>query len=280
VRDYPQAIWSLLVRLNDYRVQDGEEPLAPDPRLSAVATAWAREAVTQRDPGGDPELAQKLPGDAVLVSDEIFLVDTSDPEMAASTVAGNWYLWANTGVTDVGIGVAETRGSGDVHRYAVYVISAAIERRGPASGEAVLYRFFRPETGTHFYSTSVSERNSVVRSWIYRYEGPVGFVQTRSSTAPGTRALHRFLQPGTGTHFYTSTASERDAVLTYPQYRSEGAAARVLTTAGAGRVPVYRFFRPGTGTHLYTSSAAERDAVKQLPEYTYEGIAFYLRPYS
>jgi hypothetical protein len=281
VRDYPQAIWALLTALNDYRVQDGEAPVVQDPRLSAVATAWAREAVTRRDPGGDPDLPQKLPGGTALLSDEIFLVDTETPEQAAFSVAvSSWYLWNDMGVTDVGVGVAETQGSGGVHRYAVYVIATAVDRRGPAPGEATLYRFFRPDTGTHFYSASESERNSVIRDRIYQYEGPVGFVLTRSSTVPGTQALHRFFQPGIGTHFYTSTAAERDAVLTYPQYRIEGVAARVLTTAGAGRAPVYRFFRPGTGTHLYTSSAAERDAVRQMPEYVDEGTAFFLRPYS
>jgi GNAT superfamily N-acetyltransferase len=281
VRDYPQAVWDLLIPVNSYRVEAGIDPVVQHQGLASIATAWARQAVTQRDPGGDPELLRKLPRDALLISDAVYLVESQTPDMAASIVATSAsFNWDERGVTDVGIGVAEIRGSGDTHHYAVYVIMTAIERRGPAAGEATLYRFFRPDTGTHFYSTSVGERDSVIRSWVYRYEGPVGFVLTRSSTVPGARPLHRFLQPSTGTHFYTSTAAEHDAVLTYPQYRGEGVAAQVLSTAGAGRAPVYRFFRPGTGTHLYTSSTAERDAVLEMPEYVYEGTAFYLRPYS
>ena len=43
----------------------------------------------------------------------------------------------------------------------------------PAAGTIAIYRFYLPSQGTHFYTASASERDSVIAnlSHIYTYEG-------------------------------------------------------------------------------------------------------------
>lgn len=152
----------------------------------------------------------------------------------------------------------------------------------PASAQdaQAVYRFYNHETGTHFYTASVPERDGVVQRFPqFAYEG-AAFAAAAAGGA-GAVPVFRFYNGTTGTHFYTVSASERDGILAYyPQFAYEGAAYHALAADGGdGRVPVFRFFNRNTGAHFYTASAAERDkVVAAYPHFVYEGIAFYVYP--
>jgi len=143
-----------------------------------------------------------------------------------------------------------------------------------------VYRFYNRETGTHFYTASLSERDDVIRAFAqFAYEGAAfaALSQPRADSVP----VFRFYNKTTGTHFYTTSASERDGIVAYyPQFVYEGPAFHALAVAGTdGRTAVYRFFNKTTGSHFYTASAAERDkVVATYPAFVYEGIAFYVYP--
>ena len=143
-----------------------------------------------------------------------------------------------------------------------------------------VYRFYNRETGTHFYTVSVTERDDVIRAFAqFAYEGAAfaALRQPRADTVP----VFRFYNKTTGTHFYTTSVSERDGIIAYyPQFVYEGPAFHALPVAGTdGRTAVYRFFNKTTGSHFYTASAAERDKViATYPAFVYEGTAFYVYP--
>jgi len=147
-----------------------------------------------------------------------------------------------------------------------------------AASEAV-YRFYNRDTGTHFYTVSVGERDSVIRAFPqFAYEGATFAAPT---DAAATVPVFRFYNTQTATHFYTTSESERDGILAYyPHFAYEGPAFRAFAAAGNdGRVPVFRFFNRTTGAHFYTISAAERDKiVATYPSFVYEGIAFHEYP--
>ncbi len=90
-------------------------------------------------------------------------------------------------------------------------------------------------------------------------------------------AVYRFYNNRTGTHFYTISAAERDAVVAqYPWFTLEGVAYYAFTAPENGASPVYRFFNKQTGTHFYTISLAERDkVVATYPVFVYEGPVYY-----
>jgi hypothetical protein len=94
-----------------------------------------------------------------------------------------------------------------------------------------------------------------------------------SSPAP----VYRFYNRRNGSHFYTATGTERDAVANTltSTYTYEGIAYGVAATA-ANASPLYRFFNRRNGSHFYTASTAERDRVKSKlsATYTYEGPAY------
>jgi hypothetical protein len=85
--------------------------------------------------------------------------------------------------------------------------------------------------------------------------------------------VYRFYNTQTGTHFYSNSPEERNAVINdLNQFQYEGVGFKALAN---GEDSVYRFYNTKTGTHFYTISENERDSVKNnLPEYQFEGIAY------
>jgi hypothetical protein len=143
---------------------------------------------------------------------------------------------------------------------------------------AVVYRFYNPSTGAHFFTSSVEERNNVIAMYpgVWYYEG-VAFLAAPSA---GTTPLHRFYNPFTRAHFYTASDVEKANVLaTWPGlFVYEGTTFSVSETPGAGKIPVYRFYNVQSKSHFYTTSAWEKDhIIATWPKiFTYEGIGYYV----
>ena len=82
-----------------------------------------------------------------------------------------------------------------------------------AANNAPLYRFFNKKNGSHFYTSSLAEKNSVQAnlSATYAYDGPAYNV----CTAPpaGSQTVYRFFNKKNGSHFYTASEAEKNTVL-------------------------------------------------------------------
>lgn len=149
-------------------------------------------------------------------------------------------------------------------------------------GYRMVFRFYRPSNGTHFFSADVGERDSVrATNTAYTYEAPVFMV----APAPGAglSPVYRFYNKRTGVHFYTIDEAERattQANTAVFNFEGIGWYARKANAPASGTVEVYRFFRNSAGTHLYTTSVAERDnIINNLGQfYTYEGVAYLAWP--
>jgi hypothetical protein len=141
-----------------------------------------------------------------------------------------------------------------------------------------VFRFFNTITGTHFYTSSISERDSVIASLAaFRYEGAAFFAA--SQAAPGLKPVYRFFNTQTGVHFYTISETERaDIQAGLPQFELEGVAYYASQVAGTGFNPLYRFFQPRAGTHFYTASESERQRVQDTMSgaYDFEGVGYYV----
>lgn len=137
-----------------------------------------------------------------------------------------------------------------------------------------IYRFYNTQTGTHFYTNAVTERDAVLNNLAsFQFEGTAF-----ASTGNAGHSVWRFYNTQTGTHFYTIDDAERDAIQSgLPQFQFEGEAYKAGTDSGAGLDPLYRFFNEQTGAHFFTASQTERDTVANtLPQFKYEGIAYYV----
>ena len=148
--------------------------------------------------------------------------------------------------------------------------------RKAAAALVPVYRFYNTQTGTHFYTSSASERDAVRASQpIYSYEGQA--FMAASAASVGLKPVYRFFNTQTGVHFYTISESERFNIeTTMPQFQLEGVAYYASQVAGIGFTPLYRFFLSGAGTHFYTVSEAERQRVIDTlsSTYSFEGVGY------
>lgn len=97
-----------------------------------------------------------------------------------------------------------------------------------ATGTAPVHRFYSPVTGSHFYTISEAEKNTVLTYPKYTYEGTSWNAQL---AAGGTAVpIYRFYNPSRGTHFFTINEQEKDIVRTNPGYVFEGVAYYGWTT--------------------------------------------------
>lgn len=190
--------------------------------------------------------------------------------------SGNFQL-AETGLVNGSSLGFSTDGSGGSLLTVTATPTATNPTPTPTSTNPVAYRFFDSIHGTQFLTTSDTERQTIQNTRPdLVYEG-VGLNAVNPATDSTAAPVYRFFDTKFGTHFYTSSATERDTVVaTRSDLVSEGVGFYEHNTAQAGDVPVYRFFDSNFGTHFYTSSATERaTVVATRPDLIAEGISFY-----
>ena len=129
-----------------------------------------------------------------------------------------------------------------------------------------MHRLYNPNSGEHFYTGSVEERDMLAAAG-WQYEG-VAWNAPVSKGAP----IFRLFNPNSGDHHYTGSAEERD-MLVELGWQYEGVA---WNTLGHTSYPQYRLYNPNAdiGSHHYTGSVEERDYLVSLG-WKYEGIGWY-----
>ncbi|MBR0668260.1 hypothetical protein GXW71_28160 [Roseomonas hellenica] len=87
--------------------------------------------------------------------------------------------------------------------------------------------------------------------------------------------IFRFFNTTNSTHFYTSSAAERDSVrANLPVLRYEGPAYEAAPSNDSDLL-VHRFLNTANGSHFYTAGDVEKLQVERtLPGYRYEGVAY------
>jgi IgA peptidase M64/uncharacterized protein DUF5648/hemolysin type calcium-binding protein len=154
---------------------------------------------------------------------------------------------------------------------------ALVEPADPDSSPFQVYRFFNSQTGAHFFTTSVDERNLVIaNNQTMTYEGNA--FDSNATEVGGGLAVYRFYNSESGVHFYTASASEADSTrANLPQFVDEGVAYYASSTEDSGNAALFRFYNTQNGSHFYTNSEAERDSIiNTLGHYNYEGVAYYV----
>ena len=153
-------------------------------------------------------------------------------------------------------------------------------RRDVITGGSV-YRFYNENKGTHFYTDSETEKDSVINNLPeYSFEGIA--YNAMPEMSPGATQLYRFYNASKGYHFMTTGAEEALNVIrnsigngfdfsnaegVKPDgdgwgFQYEGRGFRVATAmSNESDTSVYRFFNPSKGVHFYTASEAEANNV-------------------
>lgn len=160
-----------------------------------------------------------------------------------------------------------------------------------SDGNVDVYRFFEPNRGFHFYTSSEQEKDTIQQQsengeLSYTYEGESFSALAEDDDGDpltGAKPVYRFFNQLTGAHLYTISEKEKNNIVdSLPDYNLEGVAYYAYDTPQENTIPLYRLYNNDTGTHFFTPSAVERDnALDNLPGYSAEGedaIAFHVLP--
>lgn len=142
---------------------------------------------------------------------------------------------------------------------------------GTSARTQVMYRLYNPNSGEHFYTASVLERDATVAAG-WNYEG-VGWTAPVTSATPVYR-----LYSGTD-HHYCTGVGERDALIA-AGWSYEGIG---WYSDDAQGVPLYRQFNPNvdpnaprnnSGSHNYTTDFGEHKSLVSIG-WRDEGVGWY-----
>ena len=125
-----------------------------------------------------------------------------------------------------------------------------------------MYRLYNPNSGEHFYTASIVERDSVWSAG-WNYEGMSWYAPKSGDP------VYRLYNKNAGDHHYTTSASEKNYLVSVG-WSYEGVAWR-----SGGSSPLYRAYNPNAiaGAHHYTTNKAEIDSIVAAG-WKYEGKAW------
>ena len=123
--------------------------------------------------------------------------------------------------------------------------------------------------GDHFYTATISERDTAISQYGYLSSGVAGY----AAAAPATVPLYRLAGDH---HFYTTSLTERDTAIRDYGFHSDGIACYVFPNPTVSAIPLFRMANFANGDHFLTTSADERDAAVRDYGYQSEGIACYV----
>ena len=117
-----------------------------------------------------------------------------------------------------------------------------------------MYRLYNPNSGEHFYTGSVEEKDNLVTAG-WNYEGIAWNAPIR-----GGDPVYRLYNPNSGDHHYTMSAQERDNLVAVG-WNYEGVCWNSAGAAEKNAIELFRLYNPNAdcGSHHYTNSREERD---------------------
>ncbi|MGM0238048.1 CAP domain-containing protein [Enterococcus sp. AZ103] len=128
-----------------------------------------------------------------------------------------------------------------------------------------MFRVYNPNSGEHFYTDNLSERNMLVKEG-WKSEGVGWYAPDRGDV------VYRVYNPNAGDHHYTLDANEKNYLVS-KGWRDEGIG---WYSDFNKSVQVYRSYNPNawSGTHNYTTSLAEKQNLERVG-WRGEGVGWY-----
>ncbi len=125
-----------------------------------------------------------------------------------------------------------------------------------------MFRLYNRWTGEHFYTSSKSERDDIVKAgWVY--EQIEWYAPTSEDYKPVYRLYNRYVEGGD--HHYTTSSDEKDECVK-AGWTYEGEGWRTVEAGATDYVKVLRQYNPyaTTGTHNYTTDEDEQKYLVSL----------------
>ena len=156
--------------------------------------------------------------------------------------------------------------------YLHYIVSGQGEGRNGFRSTSVskgvtIYRLYFPGNGEHLYTTDVNERNVLMTSNGWTYEGPAWTAPTSGT------AVYRLYNPILKNHLYTTDTNEVNVLCAQYSWVKDNNGQPLFYSGGSK--PIYRVYNEGlAGMHHLTTDLNEYTV---LPSYGWkqEGISLY-----
>ena len=134
-----------------------------------------------------------------------------------------------------------------------------------------VWEFENEDTKKRFYTSSISERDTVYRL-NYR---PIGIAfHTRTTGTENTIPVYRLYHLKEGWHFWTTSANERTSLVNSGTWRDEGTSFNVDPSYSNTGDPVRRLYTQSNGgRHVFTSNANTISSLLRSG-YVNEGVSF------
>ena len=210
---------------------------------------------------------------------EFAVIKNSNPDLVNATVNDGElvldYADDGRGIAEITISATDLQGDTVEDRFIV-AVEDTLANLNPE--DSTVYRFLNSDTGVHLYTSSEVERDAILENLPNYVSEGAAYVSVDPFTgSPEPEKVYRFLNSDTGTHLYTVSDVERQAVEeNLPNFSLETESFFAFAEEQPGTIPVYRFLNTDTGAHFYTPSETERESVEEtLPNYQSEGIAYY-----
>lgn len=138
----------------------------------------------------------------------------------------------------------------------------------PPAGKTLVYRFYIPQSFSHFWTQDLYERDRMIRAG-YKYEG----VASNGSTNTADKPVYRLYSSGLTKHLYTTDLNEKNVLSNNGIWVYEGISQYVSLTNTDK--PVYRLYAESIKTHLLTTDQNERNVLLNNGIWRDEGVAWY-----
>ena len=202
------------------------------------------------------------------IPDQVYTGQPIEPDIVVnygyrSLTNGEHYSVSYSGNTATGVATVTITGIGQ------YVGSKVITFNivdGTIPETINMYRLYNPNSGEHFYTSSIEERNVLIDAG-WNYEG-VGWIAPSTSSTPVYRLYNQF----GGEHHYTTDLTERNYLISIG-WNDEGIG---WYSDDDQSIPLYRQYNPNqyANNHNYTVSQEENDWLVSLG-WQAEGIGWY-----
>ncbi len=143
-----------------------------------------------------------------------------------------------------------------------------------------IYRFFNPDTGSHYFATGDAQRSTIASSnpgWIN--EGAAFQASTTQTT--GTIPVVRMFNEDSGRYLFTADTSEIAIIQNQGWSQQASGVWHVTRSEDASlgyTTGVFRLYVPALQGHVYSSNQSEIDILLNTLGAINEGAAYFLNP--
>lgn len=188
-------------------------PVTPAPEPDPVATGPADPDPVAPAPEPDPVVTEPVTPSPASPAPEAPAASTSGTSNDTAQTVRIYRFLNRTNGTHFLTASAEERDAVIARWSSVYTYEGVAFSTVPARDAQPLYRFYNRANGSHFYTASAEEANMIKTKWssVYSYDGPTYSVSPQP--VPGSVPVYRFYNVKNGSHFYTASEQERNAVI-------------------------------------------------------------------